>query len=335
MRPPIQVPAVQEEKHMHPRRSHPFTFLALVSVLLLSSLLVGCQKAVPTVAAGETAATAGPTATPAPPTATKTPMPTLPSTWTPRPQAVVVVKTPTTTPTLTSTPNFQQTMAASNLVGTQYPCTKYDNAWMMRLEPSWRQGWCTLDGDPISYYEYNLEFPSGWKINTFGDRHPNIIFITGFKDVEVRLYQVYAYETMNYTGTLDDAPAKASFCEKDGSCAPVVNPLEKTTRMEKKRLGPKNVIILDGIDGKRYVRRYFFMENFVTYKPASTRLFIMKIYTAQPINTLIVSEVQGEEPYLDLLKQIENVIISVKPDPDRKMTPWPSQPVPTDTPSAP
>ncbi len=293
------------------RRSACRIALLLVAILLLASMLAGCQRSGRTAVSGATSAAAknAPVAATATRRPTRTPAPTrtqevFPPTYTPTPFALLAEPTRTFTPTATL--NVPQTMVALKTANVSTKCNKYGDAWLINVAPAWKAGWCQMTGTKsmyATYYEYNLIYPSEWMVTTFGDLTPNVYFYTYQKDVEVRLYQVYNYSTRKYEGTLEDAPVKAGFCDENDHCTPAVGSLEKILNKEITSIGGKKVLILDSQDGKYNIRRYFFFVPFKYYQPQSNRLFFVKLYTPDPVN--------GNN-YATLEQQIDDIITSVE-----------------------
>jgi hypothetical protein len=274
--------------------------LSLVIVFLVSSLLAGCQKAPPTLVSAEEQQ----------PTGTNTPVPThtpviLPPTSTPIPAQAEIVITRTPTPTRTATLNVPQTMAAIATADKSAVCHKLEEAWIIKVTPSWKKDWCSVKSLGGQFYEYLLDYPAAWTITTFGDVFPNMAFSTGEKGVEVRLYQVYDYAARNYEGTLADAPVKASFCDSTDKCDLVIGLQEKISAKQTRNVGGKEVLVVDSQDGKYNIRRYFFFVPFRYAVPKSNRLFFIKLYTPEPIT--------GAN-YTELESKIEGIITSIKHD---------------------
>ena len=272
----------------------------LVAIFLLSNLLVGCQaiKATAVAAATEIAPQELPPTTTSVPTRT---VAVFPSTWTPTPRVALLA--PSRTPTPTATFNIPQTMSAKATADEGVVCKKHADSWEIKVTPSWKSGWCEIDSLGGYYYEYQMLYPSQWTAITFGDVYPSVAFNTAQNGVEVRLYQLYNYTIRKYEGTLEDAPLKASFCDENDKCTPVVSPQEKIAKQEVRNIGGKEVLVLDSQDGKYNVRRYFFFVPFKYARPASNRLFFVKLYTPEPVT--------GAN-YTDLEKLIGDLIVSIK-----------------------
>lgn len=275
----------------------------LVFVFVLSILATGCQGAKGTVTATEKAI-------PLPLVDTATPAPTrtreiLPPTVTPTSTVKVVVSTRTSSPTPTITPNSPQTMSAKATADKSTKCNKLEDAWQIKVTPSWKAGWCQVESLGGYYYEYQLQYPGQWIITTFGDVYPSMAFNTAHKGVELRLYQLYNYSIRKYEGTLEDAPLKAGFCDEKDQCTLVIGALEKITNRAIRTVGGKEVLVVDSQDSKHNIRRYFFLVPFKNATPASNRLFFVKLYTPEPISAT---------NYTDLEKQIFDMIVSIKHD---------------------
>jgi hypothetical protein len=283
---------------MHSCRSARFQLL--VAFFLLSSLLAGCQGQKPIAASAiKGAGVIKNTATPIP-TRTLAVLPPLP-TSTPTIPVVEVTRTPSPTPTATL--NLPQTMIAKATNDKSAKCKKYEDAWEITITPYWQPGWCQIKSIGGFFYEYGLIYPDQWKVATFGDVFPNMAFNTGKTGTELRLYQVYKYGTRTYTGTLEDAPLKASFCDTDDNCTLVVSPTEKITNRESRSVGGREVYVVDSQDGKYNVRRYFFYVPFKYASPKSNRLFFFKLYTPDPVSSSNYRDIEG---------QIEDMITSIK-----------------------
>lgn len=282
-------------------RSARYNMLLLVVLLFVSSLMAGCQRTTPTaVNAVETT-----------PTITPTPAPTrthavLPPTNTPAPSAAEMVKTRAPSPTPTATINAPQTAAAKATADRSTVCKKLEDAWEIRLAPAgkWKPGWCSVTPLGGYFYEYLLNYPSEWTITTFGDIFPNMAFSTGQKGVELRIYQVYNYNAhFNYDGTLEDAPAKAAFCDSNDKCDLVIPLYEKISAKQSRSVSGREVLVVDSQDGKYNIRRYFFFVPFRYARPKSNRLFVVKLYTPEPVN---------DKNYTDLENKIEDMIFSIR-----------------------
>lgn len=283
------------------RLARPIKIL-LLGAVLVAVLLSGCQRAQPTTAG--VSQVKPPTDTPAPtlaPTLTKE---VIPPTETPRPTGTQAPKQPTNTPTPTITINAPLTMIAKATADRSTKCQKHPDAWPIKVEAAlWKPGWCEMTGVANQYYEFQLVYPSQWTPTTFGEIYPSVYFQVFKQGVEVRLYQVYNYATKKYEGTLEDAPTKAAFCDKADKCLLVVDPLEKVVKKEIRAIGGRETLVLDTQLGKQNIRRYFFFVPFRFYNPRSNRLFVIKVYTPDPI--------KGDN-YKDLLDPVEDVLITIK-----------------------
>lgn len=287
----------------------------ICGVIFFLMVLAGCQGQQKTIVAP--AAVEGPTSTPLPPTSTSTRYPTLPSVWTPRPQNETLIRgTATAAPSPTATPNHGQTIVAATTAVRAMVCEKYPDAWQIRVGKSAKVNWCSLSTVPFTLYEYALDYPSKWVVNTFGDVHPNLIFATGRSSIELRLYQVFAYETRSYKGSVEDAPDKAAFCDKTEKCLPVVDPNEKELQRNSFVMGSRQVVIFDTQDGQRYVRRYFFKVPFRANTGSANRLFFFKLYTTKPLGALTSGEIpaDGDAAEKELLSRIETMIATIHQD---------------------
>ena len=199
---------------MHARR----LLILLVGILLATSLLGGCQAA----AQPQTSpVTAGPSATSTvvspTPFPTTTLRPTLPATWTPAPLTPTRTLVPSGTPI--ASPEYRQTLVALTTVAAGIQCQRHPEAWQVYTGPAPAfAGWCQIIGTLDTLYEYRLYAPDGWMVNTFGELAPNLSFTAGKKNVDVRLYQAFAYGTYNFTGPLDKAPEQARICDENVRC---------------------------------------------------------------------------------------------------------------------
>ncbi len=274
-------------------------FSLLVTFFLLSSLLAGCQGSTPTVISAVTDSL--PSQTPAP---TRT-LAVLPPTSTPTPKIEVILPTRTRTPTATATLNSPQTMGAKATADASTKCNKNEDSWQIKVAPSWKPGWCQVKSQGGYYYEYKLLYPSSWTAITFGDVYPNIAFNTAQKGIELRIYQLYNYNIRKYEGTLEDAPLKAGFCDENGKCTLVIDPLEKLNSKQTRSVGGREVLIVDSQSAKNNIRRYFFFVPFKYARPASNRLFFIKIYTPEPVTSA---------KYTELEDQVEDIIVSIQQD---------------------
>lgn len=286
---------------MRSSRSTCRSLLALI--LLISSLVSGCQGSQPATSAAEMiTATLESTSTPHP---TRTRV-TLPATLTRTPTVKAVLPSRTPSPTATATLNSPQTMAAKKTADAAVKCSKYQDAWQIQLSPSsWKSGWCEIESKGGTYYEYQLVFPSEWKVTTFGDVYPNLAFNTGQDGVEVRLYQLYNYTVRKFEGTLADSPLKAAFCDNDDQCTRVIPAREEITLKETRQVGGRAFLVVDSTDGKRSTRWYFFFVPFKYTRPASNRLFFFKLNTP---------DAASSANYVDVENQIIDIIPSIKQD---------------------
>lgn len=268
---------------MHARCS----IILLAGALVLSALLGGCQSAAgPSPASPTAASTASPT-----PRASHTPRPTLPATWTPTPPAAALALTITPTPTATS--DIPKTLIAQTTSAAGIHCQRHPQAWQVFTGPaSAFAGWCHVTGALDTLYEYRLYAPDGWVVNTFGELAPNLSFSTGKKNVDVRLYQAFAYGTYNFTGPLEKAPEQARICDENERCFGFIGPHEIIIRQEirhhetssapvLKAFETRDLLVLDSrIDtpaGKLFFRRYYQFIPFNLYKTQTDRLFILEM----------------------------------------------------------
>lgn len=297
---------------MRSRRSARTLLLLPMGVFLIALLLAGCQAAIRTqVSATSAAADAASAAPAAAATATSVPTATheaIPPTWTP-----AVMKAATSVPgaysqvpTTTATFNAKQTLNAQATNASSTRCEKLEDAWQITVKPSWKVDWCQVYHLGGTYYEYRLKYPESWKVNTFGDIYPNMVLITPYKNVELRLYQVYSVHTKPFLGRVNDA-LTAEFCEKDDTtkCKSVVDPLETIVKKQFKQIGHQKVLILDSKDGQLNVRRYFFMVSFDKAKPALDRLFFFKLYTPETVT---------DKNYPELQNRLEYILDSIESD---------------------
>lgn len=194
-------------------------------------------------------------------------------------------------------------MAAKATADRSTKCSKLDDAWQIKVTPSWKSGWCEVESLGGNYYEYKLHYPGPWIITTFGDVYPSMAFNTGQKGIELRLYQLYNYSIRKYEGSLEDAPLKASFCDEKDQCTLVIGSLEKITNKMIRNIGGRKTLVVDSQDSNHNIRRYFFFVPFKNVTPASNRLFFFKLYTPDPVSTVNDT---------DLEKQINEMILSIK-----------------------
>jgi hypothetical protein len=264
--------------NMHLRRDGHFRLIAaLASILLIAGILTGCLGAAGTQvspARGEPAATAGP------PEET-TPLPAgqkvlFPATWTPTATSALDFP-PTRTPMPTA--NFAETRAALTVIAEGIKCKRAPNSWKIFVSPAQAvAGWCDVVGTEGTIYEYKLTAPDGWTISTFGGMYPNLAFATGKKNVQVRLYQSYAYlARSNYDGTLEEAPEKAFFCDENENCRRYLSPHETLVRQTMETSGARDILVLDSTAGDLMIRRYYQILPFKTRFKEGPRLFILEL----------------------------------------------------------
>jgi hypothetical protein len=290
---------------MRIRRSARIHSLILAGITVIPLLLSSCQAVDSTqvrpqaeVKQEQPTVTIQPTSRP--------PVPTLPPTWTPTPEKPKqqAVK-PLATATPTATFNVPQTVAAQATTMNAIQCKKYADAWEIRVEPGWRAHWCAVRSKGGVFYEFQMLYPEGWSVETFGELSPNLYFNTNQKNIDLRLYQIFRYGFKYYTGTLEDAPVKAAICGENEKCTLVIDPNEKILKKGIEAIGGKEVMIVDSQEGTRNIRRYFFFVPFRFTRPKTNRLFFFKLYTPEQIT---------DDTYIDLQQQIEDMIVSVKPD---------------------
>jgi hypothetical protein len=287
---------------MRIRRSARFLLLILAVVTVIPLLLAGCEGAQPIQAISQEVQ---PTQPPAP-TTTLPPAPTLPPTWTPTPgKATQPAGQPRITVTPTATFNIPQTAAARATEARSIQCEKYADAWQIRVEPSWREGWCQVRSQSGQFYQYQVLYPEAWKPLTFGEITPNLYFNTGQKNIDVRLLQIYHPVYRPYQGSLQEAPVKAAVCDENDKCTLVIDLNEKIIRKSVTAVGAEEVMVVDSTAGSRNIRRYFFFVGFRFTRPQSNRLFVFTLETPDPIT---------DETYVDLQQQIKDMIVSVQPD---------------------
>jgi len=287
---------------MRIRRSARFLLLILAVVMVIPLLLAGCQEAQPTQAISQEVQ---PTQPPAP-TTTLPPAPTLPPTWTPTPgKATQPAGQSRITATPTATFNIPQTAAARATESSSIKCEKHADAWQIRVEPSWREGWCQVRSQSGQFYQYQVLYPEAWKPLTFGEITPNLYFNTGQKNVDVRLLQIYHPVYRPYQGSLQEAPVKAAVCDENDKCTLVIDLNEKIIQKSVTAVGAEEVMVVDSTAGSRNIRRYFFFVGFRFTRPQSNRLFVFTLETPDPIT---------DETYVDLQQQIKDMIVSVQPD---------------------
>jgi len=277
-------------------------FLLLILVIVTPLMLAGCQEAQSIQAISQEVQ---PTQPPAP-TTTLPPAPTLPPTWTPPPgKAPQPAGQPRITVTPTATFNIPQTAAARATEARSIQCEKYADAWQIRVEPSWREGWCQVRSQSGQFYQYQVLYPEAWKPLTFGEITPNLYFNTGQKNIDVRLLQIYHPVYRPYQGSLQEAPVKAAVCDENDKCTLVIDLNEKIIRKSVTAVGAEEVMVVDSTAGSRNIRRYFFFVGFRFTRPQSNRLFVFTLETPDPIT---------DETYVDLQQQIKDMIVSVQPD---------------------
>ncbi len=265
--------------------------ILLIGVLFLASTISGCRPATLTQEKPVTGGLAFTnTSTPAP-LPTNTPRPTLPATWTPAPLTPTRSLAPTGTPI--ASPEYRQTLIALTTVAAGIHCQRHPEAWQVYTGPaSAFAGWCQVVGTLDTLYEYRLYAPDGWVVNTFGELAPNLSFSTGKKNVNVRLYQAYAYGTYNFTGPLEKAPEQARICDENARCYGFVGPHEIIIRQQAnhfetrdapvlKAFETRDLLVLDSrIDspaGKLFIHRYYQFIPFNLYKKQTERLFILEM----------------------------------------------------------
>jgi hypothetical protein len=281
------------EGHMSLRRSNRASIVMMTALLLLAVLLSACQSNRPTVIApadvtsptdtpvdeSESAPEAAASLTP-PPTSTPTPWQNpMPSTWTPLPTQPLL--RPTSTPWPQSTINARLTLVAGTTVAPGYGCKKNANAVAVFTNRAWEPGWCEVRGGWTSFYEYNVYYPEGWVPNTFGDYYPNLAFNVGQPNIDLRIYQVFAYGLRSFDGKLEDAPEQAVQCTPDGDCVALVNQLEKFISQETRKMVINDVLIVDSEYGQLLLHRYFFYVPFRVGNKAEDRLFVVELSAAK------------------------------------------------------
>ena len=291
--------------------------ILLVGILLTTALLAGCQTATQRQASpGAVSPSATSTVSPAL-VPSNTPRPILPATWTPAPLTPTRTLIPSGTPI--ASPEYRQTLIAMTTVAAGIQCQRHPEAWQVYTGPAPAfAGWCQVVGALDTLYEYRLYAPDGWLVNTFGELAPNLSFAAGKKNVDVRLYQAFAYGTYNFTGPLEKAPEQARICDENARCYGFIGPHEILVRQENIRYETRDapffaafetreLLVLDSrIDtpaGKLFIRRYYQFIPFNLYKQKVDRLFILELTWLEGVLT------DAEQDAL--LKMLELMALSI------------------------
>jgi hypothetical protein len=250
----------------------------LAVLLVLPLILAGCWTASPQVVspAGKNIDSPGKNTVPASKAGGPVvPVAGLPATWTPTPLPAGLVAASARTPS--PTPNYSQTLAAQTTVASGVRCKRAPQSWRVYSSPAASYaGWCLVLGRLETIYEYRLVAPDNWMVTTFGETHPNLAFATGYKNVQLRLYQAYSYRTRNWEGTLEEAPEKAYHCDENERCLGYISPQETLVRQQMTTSGDRNILVLDSNAGELTIRRYYQILPFKFKKHESMRLFILE-----------------------------------------------------------
>jgi hypothetical protein len=210
-----------------------------------------------------------------------TPAPTktkvfFPPTWTLTPLPPVKTLAPTRTPQPTA--DYHATMLAQTVIAQGIRCKRHPDAWQVFSGPiDAYAGWCQIVGTVGTLYEYKMLSPDGWMVNTFGELTPNLVFSTGYNNVQVKVFEAYSYFYRSYDGTLKDAPEKASVCDENDHCYGFIDPVETLVRQEVKTIYNREVLVLDSTAGALQIRRYYQIIPFQVGDHISKRLFIVEI----------------------------------------------------------
>jgi hypothetical protein len=284
---------------MAPRRNAHHHLHVLVSAMLLTFALAGCVSNSPTIISTNTPDVLVET--------TPTPFKTkaeLPPTWTATPPAGGKEIPATRTPIPTR--DYHATMIAQTTVAAGVHCQRNPDAWQVFSGPiSAYAGWCQIVGTPYTLYEYKMLSPDGWIVNTFGELTPNLVFSTGHKNVYVKVYQAFSYFNRNYSGTLEDAPEKASICDENDICTGFIDPLETLIRQEMKTIQNREILVLDSTVGALQIRRYYQIIPFNIAKHLSDRLFIVEFVS---LDTAL-----DAQQYAKIIADLEMMVASINP----------------------
>jgi hypothetical protein len=226
----------------------------------------------------------------------------VPATWTPTPLNMLPVTY--NQRTMVPSPNFPQTLVAQTTVAAELHCKRHPDAWKVFTGPiNAYAGWCLVSGTRDTLYEYKLLMPDGWIVNTFGELTPNLAFSTGLKNVQVKIFQDFSYDTIGYSGTLADAPETAAICDENKRCYGYISPHETLTRQETKTLFTREILTLDSTAGPLRIRRYYQIIPFNVLGHKSDRLFITEFSS--------LDSSMDEETYQKMLEKIEFMTASI------------------------
>jgi hypothetical protein len=226
-----------------------------------------------------------------------------PATWTatnpPKNSLSLVTRTPV------PTKNFPQTLVAQTTVAAGLHCQRNADAWQVFSGPiAAYAGWCQVVGIYGTTYEYKVLSPDGWVVNTYGEFTPNLVFSTGYKNVQVKIQQAFAYSHRNYSGSLEDAPEKAKICDENDTCYGFIAPNEILNRQEVKTFPDREVLVLDSTLGQLKIRRYYMILPFRIERFLSNRLFIVELTALE--------NAMNDEEYAATLDQLGMMIQSIR-----------------------